>query len=232
MHAEPGAPDARRERTSRSHAHLEQATLGPTRARRPRYNGLEQIPWLYDALCALYEWQGLGRWRRWLVAGATGRTLDLGCGTGRNLPLVPGGVAAIGIDPAWGVLQRARQRAPAAPLVQAQAEALPFRSEVFDTVISGLVLCSVADPARALGETRRVLRSGGQLRGLEHVRSTRAWKARWQDRVQPLWTRLTGGCHPNRDTERLIEAAGFRIDAEGRRARGDLRRFAARPHTA
>jgi ubiquinone/menaquinone biosynthesis C-methylase UbiE len=198
----------------------------------PRFNGIEQIPWLYDSLCAVYEWLGLGRWRRWLVAGARGRTLDLGCGTGRNLPLMPTGAVAVGVDPGWAVLQRARQRAPAAPLIQARAEALPFRAGVFDTVLSGFVLCTVADPAQALGETQRVLRSGGQLRGLEHVRSTRAWKARVQDCLQPMWTRLTGGCHPNRDTERLIEAAGFRIDADGRRARGDLRRFAARRQTA
>jgi ubiquinone/menaquinone biosynthesis C-methylase UbiE len=194
--------------------------------------GIEQIPWLYDALCACCEWQGLGRWRRWLVSGASGRTLDLGSGTGRNLPLVPAGALAVGLDPAWDLLQRARRRAPAAPLVQGRAEALPFRAGAFDTVISGLVLCSVVDPVRALGEIRRVLRAGGQLRALEHVRSTRPWKARIQDRLQPFWTRLTGGCRPNRDTERLVEAAGFVIDAEGRRARGDLRRFAARAHTA
>ncbi|MGH7312325.1 MAG: class I SAM-dependent methyltransferase [Candidatus Rokuibacteriota bacterium] len=190
--------------------------------------GIEQIPWLYDALCALCEWRGLGRWRRWLAGGARGRTLDLGSGTGRNLPLIPGGARAVGLDPAWDALQRAGQRAPSALLVQARAEALPFRDGAFDTVVSGLVLCSVADPGRALGEARRVLQSGGQLRMLEHVRSTTPWKARLQDRLQPLWTRLTGGCYPNRETEQLVEAAGFAIEAEGRRARGVLRRFTAR----
>ena len=194
--------------------------------------GIDQVPWLYDALCACYEWQGLGPWRRWLVSGARGRTLDLGSGTGRNLPLIPAGASAVGVDPAWDLLQRARRRAPAAPLVQGRAEALPFRTGAFDTVISGLVLCSVVDPSRALGEIRRVLCAGGQLRALEHVRSARPWKARVQDRLQPLWTRLTGGCHPNRDTEGLVEAAGFVIDADARRAHGDLRRFAARLHTA
>ena len=200
--------------------------------RPPLQTGIEQIPWLYDALCTLYEWRGLGRWRRWLVSGARGRTLDLGSGTGRNLPLVPPGARAVGVDPAWNALQRARGRAPSAPLVQACAEALPFRDGAFDTVISGLVLCSVADPARALKEARRVLQPGGELRMLEHVRSTTPWKARLQDRLQPLWTRLTGGCHPNRETERLVEAGGFAIEADGRRARGDLRRFAARPRRA
>ena len=191
--------------------------------------GLEQIPWLYDGLCAALERFGLGHWRRWLVAGAQGRTLDLGCGTGRNLPLMPAGVRVIGVDPAPEPLARARRRAPGVTLVAARAEALPFRGGSFDTVVSGLVLCSVAEPDRALAEVRRVLRADGALRALEHVRSTRPWKARFQDRIQPLWTRFSGGCHPNRDTERAVELAGFRIEAEGRRTQADLRRFSARP---
>jgi len=74
-----------------------------------------------------------------------------------------------------------------------------------------------------------VLGPGGRLRMLEHVRSPRPWKARFQDRAQPVWTRVSGGCHPNRDTERLVEASGFAIEADGRRAKGDMRRFSARP---
>ena len=138
-------------------------------------------------------------------------------------------VRAVGVDPAWDSLLRARRRAPSTALVAARAEALPFRAESFETVVSGLVLCSVADPPRALAEIHRVLRRDGTLRALEHVRSTRRWKARFQDRIQPLWTRLAGGCHPNRDTERAVEAAGFAIDAEGRRAQADLRSFTAKP---
>jgi uncharacterized protein GlcG (DUF336 family)/ubiquinone/menaquinone biosynthesis C-methylase UbiE len=191
--------------------------------------GVEQIPWLYDAVCALCEATGLARWRSWLVTGARGRALDLGCGTGRNLPLLPAGTRAVGLEPSWEALQRARRRAPEVPLVVGSAEALPFRDAAFDTVLSGLVFCSVPDPHRGLLEVRRVLRSDGQLRMLEHVRSTRAWKARLQDLLQPAWTRITGGCHPNRHTERAVEAAGFRIEDDGRRARGDMRRFAARP---
>jgi ubiquinone/menaquinone biosynthesis C-methylase UbiE len=191
--------------------------------------GIEQIPWLYDAWCAVSEWTGLARWRRWLVAGACGRTLDLGCGTGRNFPLYGPEARVVGLDPAEPVLRRARRRAPRVPLVRASAEALPFRSGVFDTVVSGLVFCSVPDPARGLAEVRRVLQPGGRLRMLEHVRSTGRWKGRAQDTVQPCWTWLTGGCCPNRETERAVEAAGFVIEAEGRRAKGDMRRFAAHP---
>jgi len=190
--------------------------------------GVEGIPWLYDAICAFAEWRGLGRWRRWLVAGARGRTLDLGCGTGRNLPLYGTGVRVVGIDPSPGGLARARERAPGALLVRAAAEALPFRDGIFDTVVSGLVLCSVSDPERALGEARRVLRPDGELRALEHVRSTRPWRGRFQDAIQPAWTWFAGGCHPNRTTEEAVEAAGFAIQADGRRAEDNMRRFAAR----
>jgi len=191
--------------------------------------GLEQIPWLYDAMLAVAEWSGLASWRSWLVSGARGRTLDVGCGTGRDLPLYPPGVRAVAVDPYPQNLARARRRAPGVPLVRARAEALPFRDGSFDTVVSGLVFCSVSDPARGLAEVRRVLAAGGALRMLEHVRARGRLRSRIQDLVQPAWTFVAGGCHPNRDTEASVEAAGFRIEEEGRRARDDMRRFQARP---
>ena len=191
--------------------------------------GIEQIPWIYDAICALSEWQGMRRWREWLARGARGRTLDLGCGTGRTLPLFPKGVRAVGLDPSPDALRRARKRAPEIPLVRASAQALPFRDGAFETVVSGLVFCSVPDPAGALVEVRRVLRPGGRLRMLEHVRATGAFRARLQDLIQPAWTRIAGGCHPNRDTERTVRSAGFAIEEEGRRSKGTMRRFQAAP---
>jgi len=189
--------------------------------------GFEQIPWLYDATLALAERTGLKRWREWLCNGPPGRVLDLGCGTGRNLPLLPPG--SVGLDPALDPLRRARRRAPAARLVQARAEALPFRDATFDTVVSGLVFCSVDDPKRGLGEVRRVLRSQGTLRMLEHVRSERPWRAWVQDLIQPAWTCVAGGCRPNRATERIVEGAKFTIDRDTYRAQKNLRRFVARP---
>jgi ubiquinone/menaquinone biosynthesis C-methylase UbiE len=189
--------------------------------------GIEQIPWLYDAGMALLEATGLGRWRAWLARGATGRVLDLGCGTGRNLELLRTGVRAIGVDPCLDSLRRARLRAPGASLVQARAEALPFRDGAFDTVLSGLVFCSVEDPEAGLREVRRVLKRGGSLRMLEHVRAAGAWHGWLQDFSQPAWTWLTGGCRPNRDTERVVARAGFVIDAQSRRASGIMRRFVA-----
>ncbi len=191
--------------------------------------GVEQIPWLYDLFLATLERTGLGPWRRWLAEGVRGRTLDLGCGTGRNLPLVPHPSRAVGVDPCFASLKRARRRAPSASYVLARAEALPFRDGAFDTVTSGFALCSVEDPATALAEVTRVLAPGGTLRALEHVRATEPWKARIQDWSQPAWTRVTGGCHPNRRTEASIEAAGFEVDPATRRARDTIRRLEARP---
>ena len=191
--------------------------------------GAEQIPWLYDASMALLERAGLGPWRRWLAEGARGMTLDLGCGTGRNLPLLPAGTRAVGVDTCRESLDRARRRAPAALLVQARAEELPFRPGTFETVLSGLVLCSVTDPGLAVGEIRRVLATGGILRALEHVRSPVPWKARFQDWTQPAWTAFSGGCHPNRTTEHTVGSSGMVIDPESRRARDTMRRFEARP---
>jgi ubiquinone/menaquinone biosynthesis C-methylase UbiE len=189
--------------------------------------GIEQIPWMYDALCALMERGGFGRWRAWLVGGARGRTLDLGTGTGRNLPLLPAGVRAVAAEPSPHAARRARERAPRVPIVIARAEALPFRDAAFDTVLSGLVFCSVGDPPRGLAEIRRVLAPGGELRMLEHVRATARWHAWLQDRIQPAWTWVAGGCHPNRDTEAAVARAGFVIGE--RRAQGTMRRFRARP---
>lgn len=191
--------------------------------------GVEQIPALYDAGLALLEMTGLGRWRRWLASGATGRVLDLGCGTGRNLPLYAAGVQPTGLDPCIETLQAAHRRRPGIPLVLGVAERLPFRTSTFDTVVSGLVFCSVSEPPRALAEVRRVLAPGGSLRMLEHVRATTRVHARLQNALQPFWTRFTGGCRPNRDTEAALGASAFQVDETSRRASGTMRRLVARP---
>lgn len=191
--------------------------------------GLEQIPWCYDASMNVMEAFGLSRWREWLVRGAAGKVLEVGCGTGRNLPLYGEEVQVVALEPYVGVLRRTLRRAGSVPLLVGSAEALPFSTETFDTVISGLVFCSVPDPDLGLREVHRVLKPEGQLRMLEHVRATGPRRARFQDWIQPFWTWLSGGCHPNRDTEANVEAAGFEIEAEGRRAQGTMRRFAARP---
>jgi ubiquinone/menaquinone biosynthesis C-methylase UbiE len=193
--------------------------------------GVEHIPWLYDATMWLADRGGLARWRDWLVGGASGRVLEVGCGTGRNLPRYPAIAHPVGLDPDLPALLRARRRAPAVPLVQAQVEALPFRDDSFDTVVSSLVFCSVDEPHRGLAEVRRALAPGGALRMLEHVRAVSPGWARVQDLIQPAWTWFSGGCRPNRPTERWVEDAGFAIEDGGRRRRRELRRFQARPAT-
>jgi ubiquinone/menaquinone biosynthesis C-methylase UbiE len=154
--------------------------------------------------------------------------LDVGCGTGRNLPRYGGDVFVVGVDPAADSLVRARRRAPTVPLVRASAEALPFRDGAFNTVVSGLVFCSVPDVKQGLTEVKRVLHRTGALRMLEHVRSTQPWRARWQDFIQPAWTAVAGGCFNNRDTETAVREAGFDIEPDSHRARGNMRRFSAR----
>ena len=134
----------------------------------------------------------------------------------------------VGLDLARDALHKARRRAPGVPLVRASAEALPFRDGAFDTVVSGLVFCSVPDPLKGLAEVKRVLAPGGELRMMEHVRSLSRLGARWQDLIQPAWTWVAGGCHPNRDTEANVRSAGFEIDPEGHRARKTMRWFSAR----
>jgi ubiquinone/menaquinone biosynthesis C-methylase UbiE len=195
---------------------------------RTRLRGVEQIPWLYDLGLWFAERFGFIRWRRWLAEGATGRTLDLGTGTGRNLTwfLVAGPVVAV--DPSPHNLRAARARSPGAMLVRARAEALPFPDGSFDTVVSGMVFCSVDVPMAGLAEVRRVLAPRGTLRVIEHVRSSSPLEAWWQDLIQPAWTCLAGGCRNNRDTERAVVEAGFEIDPATHRASGTMRRFVAR----
>ena len=194
--------------------------------------GIEQIPFFYDLMMAVAEATGFGSWRRALVRGAGGRILDIGCGTGRNLPLYDHDADVVGLDIRVELLLAARKRAPDRPLILASAEALPFCDGAFDTVVSGLVFCSVPDALTGLREVRRVLSPDGQLRMLEHVRSTHPTMAGWQDAIQPAWTLISGGCHPNRDTEATVAAAGFEIEAEGRRNLRNVRLFAARPRAS
>ena len=124
-------------------------------------------------------------------------------------------------------LYRAHRRRHEAQLICASAEAIPFADNSFDCVVSSLVFCSVPDAARGLEEIKRVLRPDGQLLMLEHVKARSPFWARVLDRIQPAWTTVTGGCHPNRDTVAAVERAGFVIDAESYQERGLMRRFVA-----
>jgi len=189
--------------------------------------GIEHIPWAYDLFMEVVERFGLGEWRQHLVGQAKGRILDLGCGTGRNLRLFDAESQVTGLELDLGLLAAARRRAPDLALVVGRAEDLPFRSGSFDTVVSSLVFCSVADPVRGLREAARILDSHGQLRMLEHVRSSHRFLGWFQDSIQPAWTWLAGGCHLNRRTETTVEEAGFVIEKYEIPGRTTLRCFVA-----
>jgi SAM-dependent methyltransferase len=154
--------------------------------------------------------------RRRLLAGLSGRILEVGAGNGLNFPHYPATVTEVlAIEPEPYLRRLAQAAARQAPVpirvVDGTAEALPAPDGTVDAVVASLVLCSVADPDRALAEARRVLRPGGRLRFYEHVRATDPRLVRWQDRLERPWGWLVGGCHPNRDTVAAITAAGLQV---------------------
>ncbi len=169
----------------------------------------------YDRMSARTEKAGLATHRELLLAGASGRVLEIGGGTGANLQYYGRGVEALTLtEPEEPMLKRlerrARDEAPNATVLRAPAEDLPFEDASFDTAVSTLVLCGVDDQPRALRELRRVLRPGGRLLFIEHVRSGDADEARFQDRMNGL-NRFVVGCDCNRSTLDSIRAAGFQV---------------------
>lgn len=174
-------------------------------------------PWLYDVTMRRSEFAGLAAIRVRALRDVTGRTLELGAGTGANLsayPATAGPLVLTEPDPhkARRLRCKARRRRPDAQVSPADATSLPFPDESFDTVVVTLVLCTVPNQAAALAEIHRVLRPGGRFVFVEHVRSDDPHLARRQDRWQRPWSLLTGGCQPNRDTVAQIERAGFRLE--------------------
>jgi SAM-dependent methyltransferase len=172
---------------------------------------------VYDRGLKAVEEAGLREIRRGVLSSATGRTVDLGAGTGANLPLFPPAVSELVlVEPDPHMLKKLRARTgrggPPTSVVQAGAESLPFEDASFDTAVFTLVLCTVPDPAAALTEAARVLRPGGKLLFVEHVRSQDAGLARWQDRLERPWRFLGDGCHCNRDTGATIGASPFEIE--------------------
>jgi ubiquinone/menaquinone biosynthesis C-methylase UbiE len=152
--------------------------------------------------------------RQEIAGAATGAVLEIGAGTGANLPHYQQLARLVAVEPDPYMLPRARTRArtvrPGTPFVQTQAEDLPFRDASFDVVISTLVLCTVEDQTRSLAEIRRVLKPNGTLRFIEHVRYD-GFRGHVQDRVLPVWRYVAAGCHPNRRTLEALQAAGFAI---------------------
>jgi SAM-dependent methyltransferase len=191
----------------------------------------------YDRALKASEENGLGDMRAALLAEASGRVIEIGAGTGVNLDLYGPGIEDLTLiepDPHMGARLReklaAREAtasassaaaatptdpvATAAPtrLVAAPAEGLPFDDDTFDTAVATLVLCTVPDPAAAIAELARVLKPGGRLLFIEHVRAEDADRARWQDRLEKPWRFMADGCYCNRDTEVTLAASAFQIE--------------------
>jgi ubiquinone/menaquinone biosynthesis C-methylase UbiE len=171
--------------------------------------------WSYDRQLAKVEKAGLKAIREAALAAASGRVLEVGGGTGANIPHYGSSVESLTItepDPAMlrRLDRRVREEAPETAVVKAPAEDLPFDDDSFDVAVSTLVLCGVDNQPRALSELRRVLRPGGRLIFIEHVRSEEQSLARWQDRLNGL-NRLVACCDCNRRTLDAISAAGFDV---------------------
>jgi ubiquinone/menaquinone biosynthesis C-methylase UbiE len=177
----------------------------------------------YDRFMRASERACLDAWRGELLAGLTGDVLEIGAGTGANLPHYPPSVRRLVLTEADRFMRaklEARVRASGRRDVEvreASADALPFESGAFDAVVSTLVLCSVPDVATTLAEVKRVLRPGGAFVYLEHVAADEgAPRLAWQRRLEPFWMRVAGNCHLTRRTGEAIRRAGFVVDEEQR----------------
>ncbi len=171
------------------------------------------LPWL---LHLSMRQKRLDPYRQRAIAGAHGRTLEIGAGSGLNFPLYSAHVSLVcAIDPSAELLKMAKKRAQATPsivLVRATAEHLPFGDRSFDTIVTTWTLCTIPDVSGALHEMHRVLKPDGRLLFVEHGLAPEHGVARWQDWLTPCWKHVGGGCHLNRKMDDLIRAAGFGVE--------------------
>lgn len=171
----------------------------------------------YDWFMSQTEEAGLRETRRRLLAEASGRCLEIGAGTGLNLELWPESVDELIVtEPDRHMAAKLRQKVARVSrrveVLEAAGEQLPFPDQSFDTVAGTLVFCTVPDPSAVLREVDRVLRRGGRLLFLEHVRADDPGLARWQDRLERPWCYFGNGCHCNRDTLATIEASPLTVE--------------------
>ena len=177
-------------------------------------------------LNAVMQNKELMRQRRKLIPEAEGRVLEIGIGSGLNLPFYGPGVSeVIGVDPSMELQAYARERAKDRPFpvkfIGLSGEQIPLDAGSVDMAVSTWTMCTIPDAVRALGEVRRVLKPGGRLLFVEHGKAPDEGVARWQDRLDRPWGVIAGGCHLNRRIDEIVGAAGFRIDRmENRYLRG------------
>jgi ubiquinone/menaquinone biosynthesis C-methylase UbiE len=173
------------------------------------------LPFMIDLGCG---GKPIRRQRVKVVPRAHGRVLEVGVGSGLNAPYYDHArvSAVVGLDPSRAMRRRAEQRFAEAGLevefIGLSAEKIPQADASFDSVLITFTLCTIPDPLAALAEMRRVLKPGGRLIFCEHGRAPDAAVRRWQDRLTPLWRRIGGGCHLNRDIPALLSAGGFDCD--------------------
>lgn len=173
------------------------------------------LPHLIDFACGM---KPVSRQRELVVPQAQGRVLEIGIGTGLNMPFYDRTKVRyiIGVDPALQMHRLAAKRVARAgldvELVGVEAETIPLEDASIDTVVSTYTLCTIPDPLAALREMRRVLAPGGRLLFCEHGRAPDEAVRRWQERLTPHWRKIAGGCHLDRDVPALLTEAGFRCD--------------------
>ena len=175
-----------------------------------KYNRIAPI---YEIIDSPLEFFFFGEWRKEALSNLSGRVLEIGVGTGRNLKYYPPDCFITGIDNSTGMLDRAGEKAEHmsnVTLLRMDAENLEFPDKTFDYVVSTFVLCTISDPVKALREMRRVLKPSGQLIALEHVHSNYPFVAWVENIVNPIFFFLLGD-HANRYTVANIEKAGFTV---------------------
>jgi ubiquinone/menaquinone biosynthesis C-methylase UbiE len=190
---------------------------------------------MYERISVESERRGTAEHRDRVLAGLSGHVIEIGAGNGLNFPHYPDTVAeVVAVEPddhLRGLAEEAAKEATVAVRVIAgHSTALPVAEGEFDAVVASLVLCSVPNLQPALAELRRVLKPGGQLRFFEHVRSDHPVFGLLEDMITPFWSRMGGGCQPNRDTTSAIEAAGFSIEEIDRFYYAPLRFFPSQAH--
>jgi len=153
-------------------------------------------------------------YRERIVSQAQGRLLEIGVGSGVNLPLYTDRVTKVlGLEPSPKLIKMAARKPARIPaeLIEGSGESIPLDDSSIDTVVTTWTLCSSPDVTKALAEMRRVLKPDGRFLFVEHGLSPDERVRRWQDRLNPIWKKIAGGCHLNRPIRTLIEGAGFRI---------------------